>query len=1152
MRKSLLILVGYLCLHQNVSATTCGNETVIPAGPTMPYTQSLTCGGTNDINSGNAVVCGSGSYLGGQEALYSWTPVVDYTGVSIAYSGQTWTGIFIYQGCPTSGGVCVANVTSGTSSKTLNVPGTLTAGVTYFIIFDTYPSPVSPCPGTFTLNGTPNIATPPTPTQAPGVPDCVTGTTIDVTGSPEPNVEWYWQSAATGTSQAELYAGPYTVMSNGTYYLRAFHTVLGVWSASASSVTVADFPTAPLPPVPTAASNPACITTGTSISVPPATLGLEYYWQGTDPLATSQLENASSDYLVAVTGTYYVRTFEVASSCWSDASGILVTINSFIPEAPTASITDYFICSGSLSNMIEADVQNIGNITLNSGPLNIPIPDNNVTGISSILTTSGIPVGSTVLEMSVTLNIAHTFNGDLDIYFEGPNGTTIDLSTDNGSSGDNYVNCEISSAGVTSITSAVAPMTGTFAPEQSFAALYSQLNGDWILKVSDDSGLDLGTLQNWSFNISYMLPPATIEWFDASAGGVSQGTGTTFESIGTSLLASPAPTGTYLFYAESNADGCPSTSRLEVIVNVDPVNITMSPVAVTCNNGNDGTLTVDAIQCGVEPFMYSIDGGAFESLPTNLTVGNHDVVVRDATMAISGTYVITIGDAPAPGAITVDDFNYDMVEFSWSAGGSETVWYVEWGLAGFTPGTGSEVGSAMVSSPTHIATGLDGYTLYDFYVSANCGGLTVPGIWVSSSQLTLCDPIVAQGFCETFDSDSPTEACWTVLNLNGDGDAFNMNGTTNVYSGDENAQITTDLNAGNNDDWLIMPLMTLTNNEILSFYYRVNNTVDANDFEVRISTTGMDPADFTDVLLPLTSYTNTTYVNQTIDLSAFGGDCYIAFHIPSGGADGSTLYIDQVCIDICIPDPGIDGSENVCRLDNTVDLNSIIVAGESNGIWEFLPNPGVVIGSDLNVGLLPDGTYEIEYIVTTACTTDTTIAVITVFPASSAGIGSTISDICSDWSSINLVDGLSGTVDLGGVWVNTTGEGSLTGSLWNPAVTTLSGSYDFDYTVSNGICPDATSTVTVDIIDCTGLNENDNSRLSVYPNPTPDALTIQGLSIDFGVIEILDMQGKIVMAEDVNSIYGNYLLDMSSIQSGMYVVRVKTEKSTQEVRVVKH
>jgi subtilisin-like proprotein convertase family protein len=43
--------------------------------------------------------------------------------------------------------------------------------------------------------------------------------------------------------------------------------------------------------------------------------------------------------------------------------------------------------------------------------------------------------------VSVNLDITHTFNADLDIYLVGPGDCgTLELSTDNGSSGDNFSN----------------------------------------------------------------------------------------------------------------------------------------------------------------------------------------------------------------------------------------------------------------------------------------------------------------------------------------------------------------------------------------------------------------------------------------------------------------------------------------------------------------------------------------------------------------------------------------------------------------------------------------------------------------------------------------------------------------------------------------
>jgi gliding motility-associated-like protein len=77
----------------------------------------------------------------------------------MSMTGQTWTQIAFFDGCPTTAGtVCVGAVSSSGSSKSINV--NLTAGVTYYIMFDTFPTPNSPCPGTFSFfQLLPNTAT---------------------------------------------------------------------------------------------------------------------------------------------------------------------------------------------------------------------------------------------------------------------------------------------------------------------------------------------------------------------------------------------------------------------------------------------------------------------------------------------------------------------------------------------------------------------------------------------------------------------------------------------------------------------------------------------------------------------------------------------------------------------------------------------------------------------------------------------------------------------------------------------------------------------------------------------------------------------------------------------------------------------------------
>jgi subtilisin-like proprotein convertase family protein len=137
-----------------------------------------------------------------------------------------------------------------------------------------------------------------------------------------------------------------------------------------------------------------------------------------------------------------------------------------------------------------------------NGP--VAIPDDNPTGITNVLAISGMPTGVFLREIRVSLNIAHTFDADLDIYLIDPDGNQIELSTDNGSNNDNFTSTVFFDTAVTSITAGAAPFTGSFRPEQVLSQLYpGAINGNWSLKIVDDTPTDSGNLLNWSIDLSF-------------------------------------------------------------------------------------------------------------------------------------------------------------------------------------------------------------------------------------------------------------------------------------------------------------------------------------------------------------------------------------------------------------------------------------------------------------------------------------------------------------------------------------------------------------------------------------------------------------------------------------------------------------------------
>lgn len=161
---TITMTIGLLFQSSVVFATTCPNATVISAASLPVVNQAIICGAGNDITSANVAAsvltggCNSTNYYGGNEAVYTFTPTASGL-YSVSISGQTYTSIFVFNGCPTTAGTtCVAGTSSAGSTQ--SVTATLTSGVTYFIMFDTWPAPQSPCPGTFSLSFLPpNTAT---------------------------------------------------------------------------------------------------------------------------------------------------------------------------------------------------------------------------------------------------------------------------------------------------------------------------------------------------------------------------------------------------------------------------------------------------------------------------------------------------------------------------------------------------------------------------------------------------------------------------------------------------------------------------------------------------------------------------------------------------------------------------------------------------------------------------------------------------------------------------------------------------------------------------------------------------------------------------------------------------------------------------------
>ena len=118
------------------------------------------------------------------------------------------------------------------------------------------------------------------------------------------------------------------------------------------------------------------------------------------------------------------------------------------------------------------------------------IPDNtDMQDASSII---GIPVNGTVVSVSATVDIVHTYIGDLKVVLTSPSGGQAVLHGRTGGGTDNI-----------STTYSSSTHTGLRSLHDT------QINGNWTLSVGDYASGDAGTLDGWTITITYVPPPST-------------------------------------------------------------------------------------------------------------------------------------------------------------------------------------------------------------------------------------------------------------------------------------------------------------------------------------------------------------------------------------------------------------------------------------------------------------------------------------------------------------------------------------------------------------------------------------------------------------------------------------------------------------------
>ncbi len=267
-----------------------------------------------------------------------------------------------------------------------------------------------------------------------------------------------------------------------------------------------------------------------------------------------------------------------------------------------------------------------------------------------------------------------------------------------------------------------------------------------------------------------------------------------------------------------------------------------------------------------------------------------------------------------PSGFSVDNIMGTSADVSWTSASDYGWEYIVLTSEDDAPGD-SDSGTA-VSDASVSLSGLTPLTDYIFYARTVCASENSG--WVSFSFTTDCQDLFELPFLEGFNagsntglpattpSPSETEICWTILDLSPaeapNNASWNINGvgTALVFEGDHGAFLYTYNNQGKNDDYLITPKLNLTGNDRLKFAAK-SYTGDSpeNSMEVLMSSTGNAAEDFTIVLSETTQYAGgEDWTEVSIDLSAYTGEHYIAFHVPPTDNEGYYMSLDAVIVEV--------------------------------------------------------------------------------------------------------------------------------------------------------------------------------------------------------------------------------------------------------------
>jgi subtilisin-like proprotein convertase family protein len=338
------------------------------------------------------------------------------------------------------------------------------------------------------------------------------------------------------------------------------------------------------------------------------------------------------------------------------------------------------------------------------------LPDGSGVTYQAPLTITGFNPGQTITTVNqiqqICLTMEHSYLGDLWIRVQSPSGQSITLKQQNGGGScdlgepiatgpvDDGLSSDITPGAGYEYCFNADPVYGTmvnesnnfqrnytdgvgnnyddfYLPAGSYTAdddfsglIGSQMNGTWIVSVTDQFGLDNGYIFNWYISLVGDLPDTTIvltQPLEMTVSGVSTNAtcGSSNGSVNISAINGSGnliynwsngettedlvnvPAGSYSVTV-TDANGCVATQNFNVN-NSGTLFATAQVSNVTCFGGTNGSINITP-SGGTLPYTYSWSNGAPTQDISGLLAGNYTYTITD-NIGCQYSSTITVGQA---------------------------------------------------------------------------------------------------------------------------------------------------------------------------------------------------------------------------------------------------------------------------------------------------------------------------------------------------------------------------------------------------------------------------------------------------------------------------------------------------------------------------